>query len=48
MGHMYNLLKEEDKNNASVKQDLENILKAIPSFLDIMLSQTMMLAQAFK
>jgi len=38
MGHMYNLLKEEDKNNESVKQDLENILKAIPSFLDIMLS----------
>lgn len=48
MGYMYGLLTEEDLNIESIKIDLENILRAIPSFIDIMLSQTMMLAQAFK
>jgi len=32
----------------SVQKDLEIILRSIPSYVDIMLSQTMMLAQAFK
>jgi len=47
-GHMLKLLTEEDLAIESVRNDLETILRAIPSFMDIMLSQTMMLAQAFK
>jgi hypothetical protein len=45
---MYGLLTDEDLQMESIKSDLENILRSIPSFMDIMLSQTMMLAQAFK
>jgi len=48
MGYMYNILSDEDMKIESVRDDLEKILRAIPSFMDIMLSQTMMLAQAHK
>lgn len=48
MGYMYDILQDDDLKLEGVKQDLENILRSIPSFIDIMLSQTMMLAQAFK
>lgn len=48
MGYMYNILQEEDLNMEGIKDDIEAILRAIPSFIDIMLSQTMMLSQAFK
>lgn len=48
MGYMYNMLTKEDLAIESVKNDLETILRSIPSFMDIMLSQTMMLSQAFK
>ena len=48
MGYMYDLFKEEDMALEDVQKDLEKVLKAIPSFMDIMLSQTMMLAQAYK
>lgn len=48
MGYMHNLLKDEDYQIESIKADLEVILKSIPSFMDIMLQQTMMLSQAFK
>jgi hypothetical protein len=34
--------------NLLLKKDLEYILKTLPSFLEIMLQQTMMLAQYFK
>jgi len=48
MGYMYGLIKEEDYNQEGIKEDLETILRTIPSYIDIMLSQTMMLSQAFK
>jgi len=48
MGYMYGLLKDEDMDLEGIKQDLEDILRSIPSYMDIMLSQTMMLSQAFK
>lgn len=47
-GYMYNLLTEEDMQVGTIKDDLEKILKTIPSYFDILLTQTMMLAQMFK
>jgi hypothetical protein len=41
---MNNLLTEEDFANEGLKADLELILKSIPSYMDIMLTQTMMLS----
>ena len=48
MAYMYKLFKDEDKDNEAIQKDLEEILRAIPSYIDIMLSQTMALSQAFK
>lgn len=48
VGYMNNLLTDADLANEGIKRDLETILKAIPSYMDIMLMQTMMLAQLFK
>jgi len=48
MGYMYGLLKDEDEDLEGIRDDLECILRSIPSYMDIMLSQTMMLSQAFK
>jgi hypothetical protein len=48
MGYMYDILNEEDLANEGIKADLEKILRAIPSYIDIMLSQTMMLSQMYK
>ena len=48
MAHMHNLLTDEDKKNPDIAADLDKILRTIPSYIDIMLSQTMMLSQAFK
>ena len=45
---MNNLLTDGDLSHEGLKKDLETILKAIPSYMDIMLTQTMMLAQLFK
>lgn len=45
---MNNLLTEADHANEGLRKDLETILRAIPSYMDIMLTQTMMLAQLFK
>ena len=47
-GYMYDLLDKEDYADEGIKADLEKILKTIPSFLDILLTQTMTLAQLFK
>lgn len=44
MAHMHNLLNDDEKKIESLNVDLENILRAIPSYMDIMLSQTMMLS----
>jgi len=48
MGYMHDILSKEDLADEGIKKDLEQILRAIPSYIDIMLSQTMMLSQAFK
>mmetsp|Transcript_12382 Transcript_12382/g.20802 ORF Transcript_12382/g.20802 Transcript_12382/m.20802 type:complete len:178 (+) Transcript_12382:808-1341(+) len=48
MGYMYDLLEEDHLKNEGIKADLEKILKTIPSYFDILLTQTMMLAQMFK
>lgn len=48
MGYMYDILEEKDYEIDTLNSDLETILRAIPSYIDIMLSQTMALAQAFK
>lgn len=45
---MNNLLNDEELANEGLKKDLELILKSIPSYMDIMLQQTMMLSQFFK
>jgi len=37
VGYMNDLLKEEDLNHGELRKDLENILRAIPSYIDIIL-----------
>jgi hypothetical protein len=44
MGHMLNLLEDQDLKNEGIANDLEQILRTVPSYFDIMLSQIMMLA----
>ena len=48
VGYMNNLLTDEELANEGLKKDLEVILRSIPSYMDIMLTQTMMLSQLFK
>ena len=48
MGHMYDLLDEKAINDPGLKEDLERILKTVPSYIEVMLTQTMALAQMFK
>lgn len=48
MGYMYNILEDKDYEIDTLQKDLECILRSIPSYIDIMLSQTMALAQAYK
>jgi len=48
MGYMYNILEKEDLEIETISKDLETILRSIPSYIDIMLSQTMALSQAYK
>jgi len=48
VGYMNNLLTDADFESEGLKKDLETILRAIPSYMDIMLTQTMMLSQLFK
>lgn len=45
---MNDLLTKEEQDNEGIKKDLDTILRAIPSYMDIMLTQTMMLSQLFK
>jgi hypothetical protein len=48
MGYMYGIMGDEEHQMEGIAEDLEKILRAIPSYIDIMLSQTMMLSQAYK
>jgi len=41
---MNGLLNDSDYANEGLKKDLELILRSIPSYMDIMLTQTMMLS----
>jgi hypothetical protein len=41
---MNNLLTDEEWANEGLKKDIELILRSIPSYMDIMLTQTMMLS----
>jgi len=38
MGHMLNLLEDVDLKNEGIAADLEQILRTVPSYFDIMLS----------
>lgn len=48
VGYMNGILTDDDKADEGLAKDLETILRAIPSYMDIMLTQTMMLSQLFK
>jgi len=48
MGYMHDILVKEDTDIETIRDDLEKILRSIPSYIDIMLSQTMALSQAYK
>jgi len=49
IAYMYDILDQEDIDKCpTIKEDLEKILKMMPSFIDILLNQTMELAQLFK
>jgi hypothetical protein len=45
---MYDILEKKDTDIETISADLEIILRSIPSYIDIMLSQTMALSQAYK
>jgi hypothetical protein len=45
---MYDILEDQDVAIETISKDLETILRSIPSYIDIMLSQTMALSQAYK
>jgi hypothetical protein len=38
MAYMYDILSEEEKKNPGIQKDIDTILRAIPSYIDIMLS----------
>jgi len=38
MGYMYDILEEKDTNIVTINEDLEVILRSIPSYIDIMLT----------
>ena len=38
MAYMYDILSEEDKADPGIAQDIDTILRSIPSYIDIMLS----------
>lgn len=48
MAYMYDILTDEQKADPGISQDIDTILRSIPSYIDIMLSQTMMLSQMYK
>lgn len=41
---MFEVMNEEELNNEGVKEDLEKVLKTIPSYFDIILMNIMQLA----
>lgn len=41
-------LSDKEKEELGINEDIDTILRAIPSYIDIMLSQTMMLSQMYK
>lgn len=41
-------MNEEELNNQGIKEDLEKVLKTIPSYFDIILMNIMQLAQLYK
>jgi hypothetical protein len=43
-GYMFQVMNEEELNNEGIKEDLEKVLKTIPSYFDIMLMNIMQLA----
>ena len=38
MGYMFDIIQDEDLKNEGIAKDLEQILRTVPSFFDIMLS----------
>lgn len=45
---MFEVMNEEELNNQGIKEDLEKVLKTIPSYFDIILMNIMQLAQLYK
>ena len=48
MGYMYNIIEKKDLDNEGIAKDLEQILRTVPSYFDIMLQQVMMMSQMYK
>lgn len=48
MGYMYNIIEKRDLDNEGIAKDLEQILRTVPSYFDIMLQQVMMMSQMYK
>ena len=51
VAYMFDFLSElsdKEKEELGINEDIDTILRAIPSYIDIMLSQTMMLSQMYK
>jgi hypothetical protein len=48
MGYMLDIIDKKDLENEGIAKDLEQILRTVPSYFDIMLQQIMMLSQFYK
>jgi hypothetical protein len=44
MGYMYNIIEKKDLENEGIAKDLEQILRTVPSYFDIILQQIMMMS----
>lgn len=45
---MFGLLEEKDLKSGKIEKNLESMLKQIPTLIDVMIEQTMMLSQMFR
>lgn len=48
VAHMHGLLRKEELKIGKIEENIEEMLKAFPSLIDVMIEQTMMLSQMFR
>jgi hypothetical protein len=48
MSYMYNLISEKDYENEGINKSMEQIIRHVPNYMEVMLGETMKLSQMFK